>query len=404
VTLWDLVDAYRTLSNGGLWSPLRLTQAGVVEPQKRIYSKEAAFIVSDILSDRESRRRTFSLESPLSTRFWTAVKTGTSKGMRDNWCIGFSDRYTVGVWAGNFSGELTTDDYGVTVSYRKIFLAAMLCGAIFLETSAQTEEHHGPVIRQVDHLLIESGNPVALFKFFAGTLRLPEAWPLTNNQGSITGGLGAGNIILEIFRYAEAKSPSPAQKARYAGIAFEPYPLANALQELQTRGLHYDPPQPYISKLPTGEQGTLWTTVPLPTFSRPGMSIFLYQYSQAFLNMAVRRKQLGNRLTLEGGGPLGLHSIIEVTIATTDLERDRANWSRLLGTPELPNRWRAGGGPAIRLVKGPADAIQSVTFKVASLEKARDFLKQNQLLGVVDSSGVSLDPRRIQGLSVRLTQ
>ncbi|HET6365219.1 MAG TPA: penicillin-binding protein 1C, partial [Nitrospirota bacterium] len=65
---------------------------------------EAAFIISSILSDREARSATFTLESPLATRYWTAVKTGTSKDMRDNWCIGYSDHYTVGVWVGNFSG------------------------------------------------------------------------------------------------------------------------------------------------------------------------------------------------------------------------------------------------------------------------------------------------------------
>jgi penicillin-binding protein 1C len=68
-------------------------------------NREAAFIISDILSDRTARSLTFGYENPLSTRFWTAVKTGTSKDMRDNWCIGFSDKYTVGVWVGNFSGE-----------------------------------------------------------------------------------------------------------------------------------------------------------------------------------------------------------------------------------------------------------------------------------------------------------
>ena len=106
VALWDLVNAYRCLANGGVWSELRLTfdkDRGV--PDRRALSKGAAFIVSDILSDRESRSRTFSLESPLATRFWTAVKTGTSKDMRDNWCIGYSNRFTVGVWVGNFSGE-----------------------------------------------------------------------------------------------------------------------------------------------------------------------------------------------------------------------------------------------------------------------------------------------------------
>src|SRR5262249_8222498 len=48
------------------------------------------------------------------TRFWSAVKTGTSKDMRDNWCVGFTSRYTVGVWVGNFSGAPMQDVSGVT--------------------------------------------------------------------------------------------------------------------------------------------------------------------------------------------------------------------------------------------------------------------------------------------------
>ena len=49
-----------------------------------------------------------------STRVWTAVKTGTSKDMRDNWAVGYSDRYTVGVWVGNASGLPMWDVSGVT--------------------------------------------------------------------------------------------------------------------------------------------------------------------------------------------------------------------------------------------------------------------------------------------------
>ncbi len=106
VTLWESVNAYRTLANEGEWSELRLASEGQdTRPKRRIFSKEAVFLVSDILSDREARSSTFGLENPLSTRFWTAVKTGTSKDMRDNWCIGYSRKYTVGVWTGNFSGE-----------------------------------------------------------------------------------------------------------------------------------------------------------------------------------------------------------------------------------------------------------------------------------------------------------
>jgi penicillin-binding protein 1C len=106
VSLWELVNAYRTLANGGTRGELVLAARPIgAEPTHRVFSPEAAFIVSDILADREARSLTFGLESPLATRFWTAVKTGTSKDLRDNWCVGYSQRYTVGVWVGNFSGE-----------------------------------------------------------------------------------------------------------------------------------------------------------------------------------------------------------------------------------------------------------------------------------------------------------
>ena len=115
ISLWELTNAYRTLANEGIWSELRLiSEENTPSQKKRIFSKEAIFLISDILSDREARSITFGLENPLSTRFWTAVKTGTSKDMRDNWCIGYSRRYTVGVWTGNFSGEPMWNVSGVS--------------------------------------------------------------------------------------------------------------------------------------------------------------------------------------------------------------------------------------------------------------------------------------------------
>jgi penicillin-binding protein 1C len=113
VSLWQLVNAYRTLANGGRYSPLRL-QAGASEPPVAVLDPATSYIVSDILSDRAARSLTFGLENALATSFWTAVKTGTSKDMRDNWCVGYSDRYTVGVWLGNFDAEPMKDVSGVT--------------------------------------------------------------------------------------------------------------------------------------------------------------------------------------------------------------------------------------------------------------------------------------------------
>ncbi|MEP6505932.1 MAG: hypothetical protein ABJD97_21540, partial [Betaproteobacteria bacterium] len=61
-----------------------------------------------------ARVPTFGLDNALATRYWAAVKTGTSKDMRDNWCVGFSARYTVGVWVGNASGAPMHAVSGVT--------------------------------------------------------------------------------------------------------------------------------------------------------------------------------------------------------------------------------------------------------------------------------------------------
>ena len=103
-------NAYRALANGGRWQPIAplvapLHPAPSAPPaQRQAIGPQAAFIVGDILSDSLARAPTFGLDSVLTTRFWSAVKTGTSKDMRDNWAIGWSQHYTVGVWVGNASG------------------------------------------------------------------------------------------------------------------------------------------------------------------------------------------------------------------------------------------------------------------------------------------------------------
>jgi penicillin-binding protein 1C len=114
VSLWQLTNAYRTLANDGRYSELRLTTDGNSQISTQVYSPEAAFVISDVLSDRASRSTTFGLENSLATRYWSAVKTGTSKDMRDNWCLGYTDKFTVGVWVGNSSGAPMRDVTGIT--------------------------------------------------------------------------------------------------------------------------------------------------------------------------------------------------------------------------------------------------------------------------------------------------
>ena len=126
VSLLMLANAYRTLANQGRWSRLRVSPDGKAAPcraggcgafsgtPRRAMSAAASFLVGDILADRAARAGSFGLESWLATPYWSAAKTGTSKDMRDNWCAGYSRRFTVAVWVGNASGEAMHDVSGIS--------------------------------------------------------------------------------------------------------------------------------------------------------------------------------------------------------------------------------------------------------------------------------------------------
>jgi hypothetical protein len=289
------------------------------------------------------------------------------------------------------------------MSGRHVPVAAVLI-CIGMVMFAQTRSV--PVIRQVDHILIESDNPKALFEFFSGTLHFPVAWPVSDNNGFVTGGVGTGNVMLELFRYTGQKQNGnpAAPAARYSGLAFEPVPLADCLKVLQFRALPHSPPEQVVSALPNGIKGLAWTTVGLPSLSKPGMSIFLYEYSPAFLKVDVRRKQLANRLTLDNGGPLGIVSVDKILITSTSFRKDRENWDLLLGNSIQPGSWRTGAGPAIALSQGDQDRIRGIVVKVSSLDSAKAFLKKDRLLGSISASGITLNPAKIQGLNILLTE
>ncbi len=126
VTLLQQANAYRALANRGLWSPSRPVGDAPDQSARQVISPAAAWIVGDMMADPGARAQTFGIDSALRLPFWAAVKTGTSKAMRDNWCIGFSDRYTVAVWIGNLEGDsmrAVSGTSGAAPVWRDVMLA-----------------------------------------------------------------------------------------------------------------------------------------------------------------------------------------------------------------------------------------------------------------------------------------
>lgn len=112
VTLLDLTNLYATLAEAGVHRPVRTLEAEgpvsrTVEPETsshRLMSPESARVITQILTDvrRPDFPEAWDLTQGAPAVAW---KTGTSYGHRDAWAVGFSRRYTIGVWVGNFDGR-----------------------------------------------------------------------------------------------------------------------------------------------------------------------------------------------------------------------------------------------------------------------------------------------------------
>ncbi len=108
-SLLQLCRAYSAIAAEGELLPLYIGEDSESEislgKRKKLFSANTAYRLTHILSDREARIRAFGKRNFLDFPFDAASKTGTSKDFRDSWTVGFTEKYLVGVWVGNFSGN-----------------------------------------------------------------------------------------------------------------------------------------------------------------------------------------------------------------------------------------------------------------------------------------------------------
>ncbi len=115
ITLWDLTRSYGALAEAGNFiNPVFKKNIKLQPKNIPEFSEDVSYIISSILSEKNNRSLTFGIQSTLSTDSWSAVKTGTSKDMRDNWCVGYTDKYVIGVWVGNSGGDPMWNVTGIT--------------------------------------------------------------------------------------------------------------------------------------------------------------------------------------------------------------------------------------------------------------------------------------------------
>ncbi len=158
VTLYELVTAYSVLARGGVAEPIRvLTGAGreygdSANTGRRHFDLEVATLVADILADADAREPEFGRAGVLDLPLPAAVKTGTSNDYRDAWAVGFSHRYTAGVWMGDLDRAPMRDVSGAVGP-------AVVLRAIFAELHRFDRPRALPLSRRLHRVAIcaESG-------------------------------------------------------------------------------------------------------------------------------------------------------------------------------------------------------------------------------------------------------
>lgn len=115
VTLLELTNVYATFAREGAYKRPYAIEKVTSDTGKLLYKhrsenetqvlgskgKQIAYLISDILSDQKARIMGFSMQNPLVLRRPAAAKTGTTTDWHDNWTLGYTPSYTVGVWVGN---------------------------------------------------------------------------------------------------------------------------------------------------------------------------------------------------------------------------------------------------------------------------------------------------------------
>jgi len=266
--LLEITNAYASLARLGEYRPWRVLSTSPTSARR--YSRpELVWQIADIMSDNSARTLAFGMNSALRFDYPVACKTGTSTDFRDNWTIGFTPEFSVGVWVGNFDGAPMREVSGVTG-------AGPILHAIFdcLHATRGTSWYRTPagIVERNVHpltgkLLADSDARGVREKFLPDCLPAPEAATDYDAAGNIQ----LGPEYAEWFSSAENGMGDRAVLASMNGELRITSPLPGSVYVV-------DPDVPSTRRIPLAAKGgtqVRWESDSLMCRSEPGADFAL---------------------------------------------------------------------------------------------------------------------------------
>ena len=235
---------------------------------------------------------------------------------------------------------------------------------------------------KADHVGVAIAQAEPAFEFCRDQLGLPVAWQLARYGAVRSGGLGLGNLNLELLD--ETPLLSPRHPAAIALIAFQPAPpsVEELAATLTHRGIEYQGPI-------TTTRGIFGFTNVLVSALGVDLTFFCTYHYPGSHDNAVRAAELA----AVSGGTLGLQGVTEVR-AALDVE----TCSAIFGPP-TGSTWRFDTGPDFvadpSIDAGSAQMTWSVRDPVAAAQALLDL--GAQCIGDLFSIA------KVGGLRVRLS-
>jgi hypothetical protein len=276
-----------------------------------------------------------------------------------------------------------------------VTMAVVLCAALGLSPLRGWSQ--GPpeaLVSQVHWITLHTRTPAAfetVCALLGGELQLPVFFGPETHGPRRYQALLADPVILEVCGpFADSPYRATNVLARYNTLMFRAATSAVASSAgLSSRGLAHEPP-----RAEPWDKAQL--AVNVTALGAPGLPVSVVERVEDAEGFNRQLRSL--RDSFKDGGPLGLRGLEEVQISYST-EDELAGWRTLLG-PMAPTNglWKLAVGPGLRLVRSDRAEVAALVFRVQSLARAEQQLKQRGLLGESRAGLVSLSPERACGL------
>jgi len=260
------------------------------------------------------------------------------------------------------------------------------------------EKHLIPVISRVSWITVHVRTQAtfqSLYQLLKENLEIPVYFfPEKYGTASYTG-IWAGDVILEICGpYPKNPNWSNGVMVRCNTLAFRPFETAGTSEvELQKRLINYD-----------GPEGSPTINLKITELNTVGMPVNISDPSHALKRQQIIYDSLSAVLQNRNGGPLGFRYIEEIHIGYKSDEYLK-KWKRFLEPLKSKgNLWHLPQKPNIRFMKSDSENIKALVFKVESLEKAMNYLRNNNMLGDVGKDMVTINKNTTKGLTIILKE